>query len=68
MAAKAPRSNRILIQRRRSKRSSETYFYGDLRGYADVGGKVEPLRAPDEHTATIDPAEAAGLYAERVAA
>jgi hypothetical protein len=68
MGAKAPRSNRILIQRRRSKRSSETYFYGDLRGYADVGGKVEPLRAPDARTATAGPVYAARLYDERVAA
>ena len=66
MGAKAPRSKRILIQPRRSAKTGETYYYGDFRPYADVGGKVEPLRAPDARTATTDPVEAARLYAERV--
>ena len=68
MGAKAPRSKRILIQPRRSAKTGETYYYGDFRPFADVGGKVEPLRAPDARTATTDPVEAARLYAERVAA
>lgn len=66
MGAKAPRSKRILIQPRRSAKTGETYYYGDFRPFADVGGKVEPLRAPDARTATTDPVEAARLYAERV--
>jgi hypothetical protein len=68
MGAKAHRSKRILIQPRRSAKTGETYYYGDFRPFADVGGKVEPLRAPDARKATTDPVEAARLYAERVVA
>lgn len=69
--AATPRRGRprgIRIQRRRSARTGVAYLYGDFRTYADVGGAVEPLRAPGARTATSDLAEAAQLYSARVAA
>jgi len=40
--------------------------YADLREYADVGGKREPLVAPGEKLATSDPATAQELLARRI--
>lgn len=42
--------------------------YADLRAYADVGGKREPLRASGESMATADPAVAQVLLAKRIEA
>jgi integrase len=42
--------------------------YADLREYADVGGKREPLTSKGEKRATSDPATAQVLLAERVKA
>ncbi len=40
--------------------------YADLREYADVGGRREPLVAPGEKRATSDPATAQELLARRI--
>lgn len=61
------RGHRPRIQERRSPKSGTVFLYGDFRQFADVGGRVEPLRAPGERYATSDPATAARLYAERIA-
>lgn len=49
------------------KRARGSYYYGDLRAYADVGGGLEALKAPGASRATSNFAEAAALYAAREA-
>jgi integrase len=58
------------------KRTSRIYWrqrggapraYLDARDFADVGGGLEPLRAPGEHWATEDPDVAQHLAAARIA-
>lgn len=49
------------------KRAGGSYYYGDLRAYADVGGGLEALKAPGAKRATQEFAEAAALYAAREA-
>jgi integrase len=42
------------------------HAWADLRAYADLGGKREPLVAPGEKVATADPATAQVLLARRI--
>lgn len=53
-ATPSPRGPGIRLQARRSARSGRLYWYGDVRRYRDVGGRVEPLRAPGTRAATSD--------------
>ncbi len=54
------------IYRKRSPHTGIAYLYGDFRRFADVGGRLEPLRLPGFATATTDPDEAVRLYVARV--
>jgi hypothetical protein len=63
---KRHRSRAPLIQERRSGRTNAVYLYGDFRQYADVGGRVEPLREAGSRTATSSSTVAARLYADRI--
>jgi integrase len=49
----------------RTRATGATYFYGDFRRFADVGGKLEALTPPGAREATQDFAEAAALYVAR---
>lgn len=61
----APRRDGRKVYARR--RGGGTYYYGDFRPYADVGGRQEALVPPGRRVATQDFAEAARLYAAREA-
>ncbi|HEU4699993.1 MAG TPA: tyrosine-type recombinase/integrase [Gemmatimonadales bacterium] len=56
------------IYGRASSRTGKTYYYGDFRHYADVGGRREKLAAANGRRATTDVGRAQDLYAKRVAA
>lgn len=47
-------------------RGGETRYYGDFRGYSDVGGGREPLVPNGQKRATTDPGVAAVVYGERL--
>ncbi len=47
-------------------RGDTTRFYGDFRDYSDVGGRLEALVAPGEHSATTDKDIAGELATQRV--